>query len=60
MRSMTWLASTLSVSPYAQKSVMVAHTKSADEFWRELTILTTLDCPRAGFCRPPIPNVSHI
>jgi len=33
---------------HAQKSVMVAHTKSADEFWRELRILTTLDCPRVG------------
>jgi len=31
---------------HAQGSVMMAHTTSADEFWRELTILTALDCPR--------------
>ena len=31
---------------HALGSVMLANTKSADEFWRELSILTALDCPR--------------
>ena len=31
---------------YAEGSVMMANTRLAAEFWRELTILTTLDCPR--------------
>jgi hypothetical protein len=37
------------LSSFAFKSNLRRYnTTSADEFWRELTILTALDCPRWG------------